>query len=271
MWAQDPHSSESVLTITKHDTEIIGHNGETGGFHCAIGFNPEKKTGVVVLSNSKNDIDDIGFHILDPRYELQTVRKLVKIAPELLGDYVGKYQLRPGFIITVTTENEKLMVQATGQPKFEVYPETETKFFLTVVDAQITFLRDDNGEVNRLMLHQGGAELVGKKLAPGEEPPETVREEIEIDPAILDDYVGKYQLQGSAVFHVTKEDDSLMVQLTGQEKYPVYPESEVKFFYKIVDAQITFLKDNNGNVDRLMLNQSGQELIAPKIGVVSDY
>lgn len=114
-------------------------------------------------TNSRNDIDDIGFHILDQRYELQTVRKLVKIPPELLGDYVGKYQLRPGFIITVTTENEKLMVQATGQPKFEVYPETETKFFLTVVDAQITFLRDDNGEVNRLMLHQGGAELVGKK------------------------------------------------------------------------------------------------------------
>ena len=48
------------------------------------------------------------------------------------------------------------MTQATGQAKLEVFPESETKFFLKVVDAQITFVRDERGTVIHLILHQGG-------------------------------------------------------------------------------------------------------------------
>ena len=48
------------------------------------------------------------------------------------------------------------MVQATGQDKFEVFPESETKYFVKVIDAQVTFVKDAKGEVTHLILHQGG-------------------------------------------------------------------------------------------------------------------
>ena len=69
---------------------------------------------------------------------------------------MGQYQLTPTFILTVTREGDRLMTQATGQGKIEVFPESETKFFLKVVDAQLTFVKDDSGKVTYVILHQGG-------------------------------------------------------------------------------------------------------------------
>ncbi len=52
--------------------------------------------------------------------------------PEIMADYVAVYELMPGFEITVAPEDGQLHVQATGQPKFPVFAESETKFFLKV-------------------------------------------------------------------------------------------------------------------------------------------
>ena len=97
----------------------------------------------------------------------QTVpeRKAIKLAPETYDAYVGRYELTPDFIITVVREPNGLSVQATDQPKFEVFAESETKFFLTGVDAQITFVKNENGEVTHLILHQGGADQTAKRIS----------------------------------------------------------------------------------------------------------
>ena len=47
-------------------------------------------------------------------------------------------------------------MQGTGQPKAEVFPESETNFFAKVVDAQLTFVKDASGKVTHLVLHQNG-------------------------------------------------------------------------------------------------------------------
>ncbi|MGH9849424.1 MAG: serine hydrolase, partial [Blastocatellia bacterium] len=57
---------------------------------------------------------------------------------------------------------DSLMTQATGQPKFELFPESETRFFLKVVEAQVTFVKDDKGAVTHLILHQGGDQKAKK-------------------------------------------------------------------------------------------------------------
>jgi len=145
--------------LKKSDTSIVWHNGGTGGYHAFIGFDPKARRGVVVLSNSSNDIDDIGRHLLVSQYplakiEAPKVRKEIRLEAKLLDAYVGEYQLAPGFIIAVTREGDQLFGQATGQGKFELAAETETDFFLKVVDAQITFVKNDKGQVTHLVLHQ---------------------------------------------------------------------------------------------------------------------
>lgn len=77
--------------------------------------------------------------------------------------YVGEYEVTPTFKATVYKEGDKLMTQATGQPVFELFPESGDKFFLKVIDAQVTFTRDDKGLVTGLVIHQGGQNIPGKK------------------------------------------------------------------------------------------------------------
>ena len=91
-------------------------------------------------------------------------RKQVSVDPKLYDGYVGRYQLTPEFIITVTREGGHLFIQATGQPRFEVFPETEHDYFLKVVDAQISFDVDGNGRATQLILHQNGRDTAGKRI-----------------------------------------------------------------------------------------------------------
>ena len=153
----------------RYGTEIIWHNGGTGGYRTFIGFAPAKRAAVVVLSNANSGQDDIGLHILESQYALQNFappkqRTEIKVTAEILETYVGEYQLAPNFKLTVTKEDDKLFVQATDQPKFQVFAESAGEFFYKAVDAQITFVKDDKGQITQLILHQGGQNIPGKKI-----------------------------------------------------------------------------------------------------------
>jgi hypothetical protein len=81
-----------------------------------------------------------------------------------LQSYVGTYQLAPTFSIAITLQDNKLFGQATGQPPFELFPTSDTKFYLKVVDAQVTFVKNDKGAVDQLILHQNGRDMPGKRV-----------------------------------------------------------------------------------------------------------
>jgi serine-type D-Ala-D-Ala carboxypeptidase/endopeptidase len=102
----------------------------------------------VVFGNAQHPVDDIALHLLDdsnPLSEPPRVRVEVEVSAGTLRECVGEYQLAPEFSITITMENDALFGQATGQPRFAMFPESETRFLLRVVDAQITFERDERG------------------------------------------------------------------------------------------------------------------------------
>ncbi len=141
------------------DDSIIWHNGGTGGYHSFAGFDPDRGVGVVVLSNSVDSIDDIGLHLINsgfPLTEPPPERAEIHVDAEILESYVGDYALTPDFIITITVEEGLIWAQATGQQNFRIYPESETRFFYKVVDAQISFEVNDAGTVTGLVLYQNG-------------------------------------------------------------------------------------------------------------------
>ena len=73
------------------------------------------------------------------------------------------YELQPEFKITITKEGKQLFGQTTGQEIFEIYPENDTVFFLTVVEAKIAFQLEKN-TVESLIPFQNGQEMLGKKI-----------------------------------------------------------------------------------------------------------
>lgn len=91
-------------------------------------------------------------------------RSEIKVDAVVLGSYVGEYQLAPKFILAITLEGGKLMSQATGQGKNEIFAESTTRFFFKVVDAQLEFFKGDDGKITHLILYQGGQKIEGKKI-----------------------------------------------------------------------------------------------------------
>ncbi len=87
-----------------------------------------------------------------------------KLSAAAFDVYVGKYALSPEFIITVTREGEHFYAQATGQGKNEIFAETESRFYLKVVNAKLQFDKDADGKITQLILLQGGREQQGKRL-----------------------------------------------------------------------------------------------------------
>ena len=59
---------------------------------------------------------------------------------------------------------------------------------------------------------------------------------------------------------MTAENGQLFVQLTGQTRAPVFPSAPDEFFYKVVDAQLSFQRAADGSVSSVVLHQNGQDL-----------
>jgi D-alanyl-D-alanine-carboxypeptidase/D-alanyl-D-alanine-endopeptidase len=150
---------------------IVWHNGGTGGYRTFAGFVPSRRIAVVVLTNSGGEgADDIGLHLLRSEIPLApppAPRKeytAIDVSKSVLARYVGTYELAPQFHIEVTLDGDALFEQATGQGKLRLWPYTQKDFFIKEVDAQITFETDDSGAVVRMVLHQNGRDVPGKKV-----------------------------------------------------------------------------------------------------------
>jgi CubicO group peptidase (beta-lactamase class C family) len=87
-----------------------------------------------------------------------------QVDPAVYEKYVGEYQLPIGLNMVVRTAEGKIFVQATGQPEAELFPTSETEYFLKVVDAQVTFELDETGKTTGLILHQAGQDFPGEKI-----------------------------------------------------------------------------------------------------------
>jgi CubicO group peptidase (beta-lactamase class C family) len=146
----------------RYGSEIVWHNGGTAGYHSFAGYDPEKKTAVVVLANTDLTIDDIGLHFLNAQYpspKLAPGRKEIALDEKTLERYTGQYALGPEAVFVITREGASLYAQLAKQPRLRLYAEKEGEFFYKMVDAQISFVADAAGKVTHLVLHQGGRDL----------------------------------------------------------------------------------------------------------------
>ena len=136
--------------------DIVWHNGGTGGFRSFAGFSGTRKKGIVVLTNTSESVDDIGFNFLDPTIALRKVKPFVGVAEQVLEAYVGTYQFAPNVFLTVTRNSDRLFAQLTGQSRLRVFASADNEFYYRAVDARLTFNRGADGETESLTLHQNG-------------------------------------------------------------------------------------------------------------------
>ena len=126
----------------------------------------------LVNNDDANKIDNVlNAYLIAGKAGLENtkpIHKAIRVDPKIFDAYVGRYQIGPDEILTITREGDRLMAQATGNGKSEIFPESETVFFLNpATDATVTFVKDNEGKVTHIVAHRAGSDITAKRLEGG--------------------------------------------------------------------------------------------------------
>jgi hypothetical protein len=103
--------------------------------------------------------------LVPPSALLPRRRTAITLSEAVLSPLVGIYEISPGWEIVVAMRNGALTITSSlGGAPVSLLPESPTDFFVNEVDAQVTFIRNTDGSVNGLVLHQYGRNRPARKI-----------------------------------------------------------------------------------------------------------
>jgi CubicO group peptidase (beta-lactamase class C family) len=146
--------------------KIVSHGGGWPGYVTFIDRHIDNDKTIIILQNH----DDVSIPIKSIRSILYNkplpvikIRKEITLTTEQLQKFIGTYEVENEFEIKITMDNNQLFTRLTGQNAFPIFAESERLFFLKVVDAQIQFEQNENGEIFKLFLLQNGNKVEAKR------------------------------------------------------------------------------------------------------------
>jgi len=147
-----------------------GHFGSTAGYYSFLGWDPQRKIGLVVLTNAKMPIEDIAFLLMTESAKL--VDTILQVDPQVLAEYAGRYQFPDVSVVTIGVDGTRIFIQGpnllelSGQPPLEIElsARSNNQFHPFLFEAEITFYKNDSGEVDRLVMLQNGVTTEAKKV-----------------------------------------------------------------------------------------------------------
>jgi len=144
--------------------------GSTEGYECCMVAYPSRGQGVVIMANSDNGaylIDEILRSVSDaykwPHF-ISEIKTYYRLDPSVYAQYVGKYEVRPDYMLNVKHEDYYLVIQPTGQAPTNFFVESQSTFFSVDPYIQIQFLKDTAGSVTGLLLTQRGQTSEARKI-----------------------------------------------------------------------------------------------------------
>lgn len=189
-------------------------------------------------------------------------RKAVRLEAKDLDPFAGVYEDAAKNEFYLTREGEKLLAQRKGGAKNELLAASPAEFFLKDNPARFLIVRDAKGAVAGLRVEgRIGPAQVFKRT---DKPLPAPRKAVTLDPKLYDLYAGEYELAPGFVITILRRGDKLISRATGQPEVELFPESETRFFLKVVDAEVDFVKDASGRVTGLVLHQGGQDMPAKR-------
>jgi CubicO group peptidase (beta-lactamase class C family) len=147
------HTALGWMVVPTTTGEVAWHAGRASGYRTFAGIDRSKGVGVVVLSNGDTEtgVTDLGLHLLDAQFPLRRQVAEISVDAERLDRYVGRYDYSPAFSYTITREDKRLFIQATGYLKNEMFAKSEHEFFLKAMHAQVVFEAGEAGAARALV------------------------------------------------------------------------------------------------------------------------
>lgn len=243
----------------------ISHGGGLNGWSSDLMRLPEQRCTIVALANAMPPVTGrepagvtrtiVGKFLDAEIKQLPLPKEASNVDKQAYPDFAGRYDYQNA-VMTVTVEDGRLYARLTGQAKAEIFPGGPDMFFWKVADAQVTFLRNEKREVTAAQHSQGGNTFKAPRItAPS----------VKLTAAELDAILGRYHYGPGTVMTVTRDEDSVFAQLTGQPKLPIFAKSATEYEWRAVPASVKFSQDKTGKVTKAVHTQNGTTFDAPKL------
>lgn len=234
------------------------HSGGIFGYLTNAIYLPKEDVFVVVFTNCNCQVPSevstrMAGEAIGKPYPEPTAG--LKLDEAHLKSLTGVYEFDEGVTRYISLEEGQLYSQRPGSSKFKLLPKDKTVFLFENSLPKMEFIGDKTG-IKELVYTDRREVMRGKKS----DKPLPTRIEITVPVEVLNTYAGVYELQPGFDITMTVENGQLMTQATGQSKFPLFAESETKFFLKVVDAQVEFVKGADGKVHSMFLNQGGRKM-----------
>lgn len=231
------------------------HNGADAGYRTVLLRFPNEDYTIVVLSNLASfnpgkvayEVADIFLKdliksepVVAKTEKEKTESKEVSVSEELLKQYIGQYELQPGFIVSIRLEQGTMIAQATGQPPIRMVARSESEFYNDQFNVAIAFQKDDKGAINQFTLNQNGQTAVAPRMK--EFDPSSVK---------LNNYTGVFyspELETRYTFVI--ENGALVAKHMRHDPITLKPSKENEFESSAWFMRtVAFTKDSEGNVN----------------------
>jgi hypothetical protein len=268
--------SRASLHEASQRDETVYTGGGLFGCRALACFDKTRWRGVVILSTSADLMRNFGDMLLETEWQSDWRPAETNVSAAILDSCVGQY--RPttdpsGHTIGIWRQGDRLFAQSVGSglspdemlllPPVvaELLPQSETRFFERLSGRPLDFSRNAQGRVAGLAMNCRGKAFAYEKSS--DEPPHAPepvkpRVALKLDTKFLDAVVGRYEFAPKAPFPaggkvtIWREGEQLLCQVRGENAirgaFDIYPESETCFFIKLNGAQLTFIKNSNGEV-----------------------
>ncbi len=238
---------------------LIGHRGAEAGYRSFLGRFPEQHFSIMVFSNNASiDPTDAGLKIADIYLKNNFVvekseTKATPVQPavkEYSGDIsvlkkcVGEYELRPGYIISITSENNRLFAEGHEVPKSQLIRTSESEFLLPLMRASLTFAGDNESGINKLIVVLNGQQMVAPKIK--------AFDTTTVNP---DEYTGDfYSPELGTVYAFASSDKQLVAKHSRLDDFPLTAVNRDQFSSdKRFCTRIEFIRNENNVITGCMI------------------
>lgn len=159
--------------VTGPSTQTFGHtrhahSGGINGFGACFVRVPEPRLTAVVFSNNESTpatvmTDAILAIYYGQEVEMPVAQTIAGVDPAIYEQYIGGYRLPSGAVMTISRDGERLFAEAVGPGRFELLPESETRFFSDTPEVTIEFSVKD-GKATQLVLNYAGRDRIAKRV-----------------------------------------------------------------------------------------------------------
>jgi CubicO group peptidase (beta-lactamase class C family) len=240
----------------------ISHSGGDAGFRSFLVHFPEYNYGIAVLSNLASfSPSGAAYKVADiflkdylekekpeeKADEIVEERKFVKIDPEILKRYTGKFRLQNGFVFEIAVEADRLKIGEPGEQKFEMLPESETKFYVKTMSTEILFQEDSSGKYHQFLLKRTGGQMTGKKI-----------EEEKISSDHISEFTGDYYSEelGTAYTIVVKNNSLIAVHRRHNDIFLSFSEKDNFMGNRWFFRRVNFIRNEDNKITGFKLTGS---------------